>query len=345
MRILIELSHPAHIHFFKNTIIELKKRKNSIRLVVRNKDINKSLIKELKIKNVSFLGETDSLVKKLGSLVFSTMKVLKISLKFRPDIFIGWNAIYSGFVAKILRKPFILFEDNEYTWSQLVLRVPLATKVITTKIFPQNFGKKHIRYDSYEELAYLHPNWFKINDKILENYGINDRKLIILRLISWSSTHDYSHHGLKLNSKQKINLFIKKLIKYGNVLLSQEGFNPFIITKDNLIRIASNEFHDFLGMADLYIGEGGTTAAEAAILGVPAIYTSTLMRSYLKDISKRYGLIFFSIKVEEIFQKLEEILDNKKREHIFQEKRIKLLKEKEDITKIIISIIEKTYRK
>ena len=45
MRILFDLGHPAHVHYFKNLIKLLKKNGNQVLIVAREKDVTHSLLK------------------------------------------------------------------------------------------------------------------------------------------------------------------------------------------------------------------------------------------------------------------------------------------------------------
>lgn len=343
MKILIEINHPAHFHFLKHAIRIFQKKNYNLLIIVREKDIVRTLIKDFNIQNIYYFKKIDTFFKKVISILTITKDLFKIALKFKPDLFLGWNSIYSGVVSKILRKPFILFEDNEYNWSQLVFRIPFATLILTNSTFPQNFGKRHIYYNSYEELAYLHPNRFKINKELKKKYHIPEsKKLLVLRLIAWNSTHDHGHHGL-FRSKKDIILFIKKLKDYGIVLLSVEGNNPVLLLNDRFSRIDPNDFLDLLGLADIYIGEGGTIAAEAACLGTPAIYTSTLIRSYIEELSNKYNLIYISTSKNEVLKKTEEYLFNEEIKNSVKINWRKMINEKIDLTQLIIYIVDKYY--
>ena len=44
--------------------------------------------------------------------------------------------------------------------------------------------------------------------------------------------------------------------------------------------------------SELYIGEGGTMASEAAVLGIPSIFVNSLELGYLNELEKKYGLVF-----------------------------------------------------
>ena len=82
-------------------------------------------------------------------------------------------------------------------------------------------------------------------------------------------SHDIGHHGIQ----NKIE-FVKELEKYGRVLITSEGdMNPYL--EKYRIKVSPEKLHDLLYYATLYIGEGGTTASECAVLGTHAIHIST----------------------------------------------------------------------
>jgi predicted glycosyltransferase len=39
LRVLIDIGHPAHVHFFKNTIWNLEKKGHKVMVVSRDKDV------------------------------------------------------------------------------------------------------------------------------------------------------------------------------------------------------------------------------------------------------------------------------------------------------------------
>ena len=46
-----------------------------------------------------------------------------------------------------------------------------------------------------------------------------------------------------------------------------------------------------MAFCKLYVGEGGSMAAEAAILGTPAVYCNPLRCGYLLALERKYGLV------------------------------------------------------
>ena len=53
MKILIDIGHPAHVHFFKNIIIELEKIGYECFIISRNKNISLFLFSETE-KNIFY---------------------------------------------------------------------------------------------------------------------------------------------------------------------------------------------------------------------------------------------------------------------------------------------------
>ena len=45
MKILFDLGHPAHVHYFKNLIKLLEKNGNKVLIIAREKDVTQNLLK------------------------------------------------------------------------------------------------------------------------------------------------------------------------------------------------------------------------------------------------------------------------------------------------------------
>ena len=45
MRVLFDMGHPAHVHFFKNTIKNLKRDGHQVKITARNKEVTLALLK------------------------------------------------------------------------------------------------------------------------------------------------------------------------------------------------------------------------------------------------------------------------------------------------------------
>jgi len=125
-------------------------------------------------------------------------------------------------------------------------------------------------------MAYLHPKYFKPCAEIYKFLNIYPgEKYVVIRFVSWDATHDVGEIGLTNKNKKKL---INELIKHAKVIISSESSLPSDLKKYQ-IQIPAEKMHDVLNYADLYIGEGGTTASECACLGTPNILINSLLKS------------------------------------------------------------------
>ena len=69
-----------------------------------------------------------------------------------------------------------------------------------------DLGRKHIRYNGFHELAYLHPNRFKPDISVLDELKVKEgEKFVILRFVSWNATHDFGQAGLSFDQKKELD--------------------------------------------------------------------------------------------------------------------------------------------
>ncbi|HEC77313.1 MAG TPA: DUF354 domain-containing protein, partial [Thermoplasmatales archaeon] len=239
-------------------------------------------------------------------------------------------------VSAVLNKPFIIFEDTEHATVAQKICLPFTDAVVTPDCYMRDFGKKHVRFNGYYELAYLHPNYFKPDPSVLDDLGLRrDDNFIILRFVSWGATHDICQHGIK----NKMEL-VRKLDKYGRVLITSEGVLNTKLEKYK-IKISPEKLHDLLYYASLYIGEGGTMATESAVLGTHAIHISTTAKycGIFYDLNK-YDLMWISDAENGAIGKVVEILQKNNIKKEGKRKREKLLKDKIDVTAFMIKFME-----
>jgi predicted glycosyltransferase len=346
MKVLFNVDHPAKFHLFKNTMKILQEKGINVFLTVIDKEVTSDLVKDFADENnikYKIIGENlGSIFKKAMNVPKIEYELLKISKNFKPDIFVGGcGDLYISHVARLLKKPSFIFDTNESAKLQHALTVPFATKIFTPSCYEKNLGKKQIRYEGYHELAYLHPNYFTPNSKVLDelNLSKNDT-IIVLRLVAWNAIHDAGEKGI---SRENLNAYINKLEDFGRVLITSETKLDKTLKKYQVM-VKPENLHDLLYYSTLYIGEGATTASECAMLGTHAIYTSTTKRGYLNELEKQYSLVYNITNPKNMYikalNKSLELLENKNLKKEGIEKREKLLKYKIDVTKYIVDVME-----
>jgi len=342
MRIMIGIGHPKHVHFHKNVINSLIKAGHEVKIVAWKKEIALYLLDIYGFEYEEVGKNYKDLMKKAYGMLKSDFKALKLARKFKPDILVCGNP-YLAHVSKLIRKPHIIFLDTEHATLANWLTFPFSDVICTPFCYKGKINpKKHVRYNGYETLAYLHPNYFKPDPSVLDDLGLSkDDRFIILRFVSWRASHDIGEHGFELTDLRN---YIRELENYGKVFITSEsskrGFEDYKLT------VAPEKIHHVLYYATMYIGEGAAMASESAILGTPAIYVNTQRLGYLEEQEKRYGLVCNFNNPErgtaqkEALSKAVELLQDGNLKSRWQRKRERLLKDKIDVTKFVTEFIE-----
>jgi len=338
MRILIDIGHPAHVHYFRNFIKIMENKGHEFLIISRNKELEHYLLINYNIPFFDRGKGSKSVFIKLGYMLKADYLILKEALKFKPDLFLSFGSIYPAHVSFLLRKPHIAFDDTEHSTEQYKLYSPFTEVVLTPSCFNRDLGKKQIRFNGYMELCYLHPNYFKPDPSVLELLVVKkDEKYIIMRFVSWNASHDVGHSGLSLEIKRKA---VKELSKYAKVFISSEGKLPEDLKKYQ-IKIPPERMHDALYYASMYFGESGTMASESAILGTPAINiaTSALYIGVFADIAK-YDLMYVLPDENKVLKKVIEIMQSVSSKKQAIKKRNQLILDKIDVTAFMVWFIE-----
>jgi predicted glycosyltransferase len=337
MRFLFDMGHPGHVHLFKNIIFNLRKEGHDIKITARDKEVTHHLLTAYGLEYEDRGKIYHGIFNKAFGMVRIDLKLFSIAKKFRPDILIGVNNPYVAHVGAVLGKPVIIFNDTENVPMAGFITYPFVQVILTPMYFREHVNpEKHVKLQGFKEIAYLHPDYFCPDPHVLEELGLQpEEKFIVVRLVSWGATHDVGHHGIL----DKTGL-VKTLENYGRVLLSSEvnlppELNPY------RIRIPPEKLHDMLSYAALYIGEGATMATEAAVLGTPSIFVSSLAGRFgnFVELEETYDLLYSFKDGNAALAKAIEILKNNKSKENWMVKRDRMLKDKTDVTAFITWLI------
>ena len=339
MKILVGVAHPKHVHIFRNFIKVMEERGREVKIVAVGKDVAEHLLKRYGFSYILIGNNQPSLIRKGVSMIKRELLAFKIAKKFDPDILVGRAFPELAHVSVLLKKPFVVFEDTEIAKSVHKITIPFTDSVVTPLCYKGSFGEKHVRFNGYFELAYLHLNYFKPDPTVLDDLGLgkND-KFIVLRFVSWNASHDIGQHGIGPKMRAE---YISKLEQYGRVLINSEAKLEKELEKWKL-EVAPEKFHSLLSYAQLYIGEGGSTATEAAILGTPSIHVSSTAKycGNFEDLHKNYKLIYTFSDDGQALEKAIEILEDPDSKRKWRQRREKMLKEKIDVTAFMTDFIE-----
>lgn len=334
MKIFIDINHPAHVHYFKNLIKILKNKGYIILVSARNRYPVQELLEYYNIKYFNRGKGATTRIGKLIYMLFADLFLLIKAKKFNPDVFLCFGGVYLTHVAKLIGKPSIFLYDTDTARFNHNFYLPFATHILTPNVFKYNFGKKHIRFNSYMELCYLHQKYFKPNRDIFNLLGIAENTpYVILRFVSWNANHDFGHKGINNSNKIKV---VREFTKYAKVFISSEGTLPNEI-ENFRIKIPPHKMHDALAFAKLLYGESATMASESVVLGVPAIYLDNDGRCYTSDQENNYGLVFnFTESIEDQEASIQKGIQILKENKDYQLQREQLLNDKIDLTQYLV---------
>lgn len=342
MKILVNLGHPAHVHFYKNFIWEMEKRGHDIKITTECKDVTINLLNAYNLEYEYIGTKYKGMIKKGFGIIHKDYLLYKIAKKFKPDIITGILDTYGAHVGMLIKKPSIIFTDTEHAKLANMVTFPFVSVICTPSCFKKDLGPKQIRYNGYHELAYLHPDCFTPDLSVLDELGLKEgERFIIMRFVAWDASHDVGQKGISMEMRRR---FVSELEKYGRVLITSESelpaeFEPY------RVKVAPEKMHDLLYYAALYVGEGGTMASEAAVLGTPAVYTNTLRMGYTDEEEYKYGLLFnfpnYDESYEDIIKKTLELIAQDDLKVEWEKKKDHLLNDKIDVTKFMVETIER----
>ncbi|OHB61263.1 MAG: hypothetical protein A2Y12_06485 [Planctomycetes bacterium GWF2_42_9] len=335
MRVIVDISHPSQVHFFKNLILRFRKNKDKVLITARGKDVTLDLVKNLNLKYVCLSQQSGGMFSMLRELIRRYILMFIIVRRFKPDILIAETGVTIGLIGTLLRIPRIVEEDTEHAKLQRMLGLPFVSIIMTGLGYLGNHGKRERKFKGVWVQSYLNPEYFTPDATVLTDAGIEiEKPFIVMRMVSWSAAHDKGLHGY---SEEQYLDVVEKLSKYGRVIISAEGSLPVSMAKYKN-PIAPEKVHHLLAYAKLYIGEGATMAAEAAVLGTPAIFTNPLPLGYLQAMEREYQLVYNCIDFDAGVKIAEELLKAANLKNVWQQRRKKLLDESEDINEFMFKI-------
>jgi len=338
MNILIEIDHPAHVHFFKHAIGIWQQRGNKLLIVARDKDVTKSLLNEYGIPFVVGSVKHGSMLKEIKDLFAHVAVLVRMARQFKTDVFLSIGSTYAAWAATILKRPHIAFDDTEHARLEHALYRFFSKIICTPSCYEGSFGKKQYRYHGYHELAYLHPNRFTPNTAPLGEMGLSENDIYsVIRFVSWKAVHDIGHRGFSEEGKRRL---VRKLEQAGRVIITSESPLPGDLEPYRL-PISPTKIHDILAFGSLYIGEGATMASEAAMLGVPCIYVNPLSTGYLREQEHRYGLLHQIVHEEEAVDTAVKLVSDRGARNRLKSRRDRMMADKLDVTAWLVDFVER----
>jgi hypothetical protein len=290
MRVLFDIVHPAHVHFFKHMIRDLQARGHQTMIVAREKDVTSKLLDLYGLPHETVGRPQKSRAGQLGELVRRDLLLAKRALSFGADVIATRNP--AGVHAARLSGAVGIFDtdDGSAAGVHFLAARPFAHWLTSPDCLSERWGRRHVPYAGYKQGAYLHPDHFTPDPKVLDEVGLGPRDpFFVVRFVAMDASHDGGEAGMPLAVKQAV---LDRLQARGRVFLSCEGGRVPAPWSHLTYKLAPHRLHDLLAFATLVVGDSQTMAAEAAVVGTPALRSSTFAGriAYLEELEHRYGL-------------------------------------------------------
>jgi uncharacterized protein len=292
MRALFDIVHPSQVHFYRHLHAGLQADGHATLVVGRDKEVTLDLLNAFGIEHETFgRAGSKSVLGRAGELLARDAYLVRRALRFRPDVVLTRNP--AGVHAARLTGAQVVWDTNDGRAAGPLfhLGAPLANVITSPSWLSEDYGPRHRRYRGPKELAYLHPNWFEPGPNIRQALGVpSEAPLFVLRFVAHDAIHDVHTSGLSEPQKREL---VERLADLGTVVISSEG--PLSAELEPYrYRIGATRIHDVLAAADLFIGDSGSMAAEAGVLGTPSLRLSAWVgpvRGYLGRMEQDYGLV------------------------------------------------------
>lgn len=265
-------------------------------------------------------------------MLANTVKALRYTAKEDIDLWVTKFGA-GNIAARLMRRKSFSFNDDDVDLVPLIALTSyrFANRVLVTDVTRmEGYEAKAVRYPSFHELFYLHPNRFSPDPGIRGELGITQgERFGIVRLSALTAHHDRGVRGIA-------GTFLTELIaRYEpDIRIFISGEKPLAPDLEpHRVPIRPERMHHALAAADFFLGDSQTMTAEAAVLGTPAFRINDFVGriSYLAEL-ERYGLAFGFRPGEEsqLLEKLEAIINDAEAEQQFSLRRQQMLGDKID---------------
>jgi hypothetical protein len=332
MNVFVNISHPAHMHFFKNAMRTLSQRGHRVLVGARIKEFTLQLLNEAHFEYKTLTEKGTGPLGLIKELIEQQIKISAIIRKTPVDLMLQISGIFNAPVGRCYGIPTLAFSDTENDrWANLI-SFSLSKYVISPTCFSHDAGgswANQIHYPGYHELAYLSPRYAPQVRR--------PRNRFLVRFVGWGAGHDIGEKSLSVESKIEL---VKILSRSGSVHISSEAPLPDALAPF-AFKMHPSEVHEFMATCKMIVGESATMASEAACLGIPAIFISNTGRGYTTEQDTRYDMVrhYRLDQWADVVQTAAQWAERDLYEE-WQDKRRKMLSDKIDVTSWLVDLVE-----
>lgn len=336
MRVLIDMAHPGHVHFFRHAIAELQQRGHQVLVSAQPKELTIDLLRGFGIPHEVVASPQLPPLLRPFKVAGRDLKLVRLGRHFRPDVVTAIAGAWAAQAAFLLRRPAVVWDDTEHhKWGHRAAW-PFASAIYSPDCYTLPKVQKQVFYAGTHDLAYLAPKYFKPDPQVVRDVGLDpNERYCIVRLVSWQAVHDIGQHGF---SERQMVSFMQALEPHARPLITSEKPLPAELQKYQL-RIPPHLVHHVMAFAQLCVGEGGTMATESAALGTPAVLVNTLPAGVFDEF-KKHGLLTQTADTDDALRLCLEVLKDPASKARAEQRRDAYLADRVDVTQLIVDTLE-----
>ncbi|MBZ0308634.1 MAG: DUF354 domain-containing protein, partial [Anaerolineae bacterium] len=153
MQIAVDLSHPAHFHFFKNAIEIWKRQGHDVLILAREKDLTLPLLEETGWPYHCLSHARQGKHGLAVELLEHGSKAWRLLRTHHSQVVVAVSGAFIAYAARLLGIPLLVYYDTEHAKIANKISYPLAARIFTPRAYQGYLGAKHERYNGYQELA------------------------------------------------------------------------------------------------------------------------------------------------------------------------------------------------
>jgi uncharacterized protein len=336
MKILIDVSHPAHVNLYKNfiTILDNEGIECFVSVLDRGKVV-RIAERELRGKRLFITGKHKG---NLWSIIFEAnilkfIKLVLLIIKEKPTVGFGTGYILGGAMSLFNKRSYQFDDDPERTWV-VFLEKHLSTQVFFPPIVNAIKDRKITVFHALKEWSYLSPKYFIPNSDALNEFDLEAKEYIFIREVSSGSVNYMGQaEGLILSVANKIPSNYKVILSLENKSLIAKYPSHWIVLNEPV-----NDIHSLIFYSKVLVSSGDSMAREGAMLGVPSIYCGFRTMKANK-IMQEHNMLFH-VEIDEVPIAIRNYFDNVEFESNQINFREKLKNEWVDIPEMMYNLIK-----
>ena len=245
MKILIDINHPAHVHYFRNFIKVMESKGHQFCVINRDSKMINQLLDIYGIEHTirNKRPEKKGTIASLMNLIRMILWCIRKSLAFHPDMYMGFASSACAVTSRLFGKPSVLIDDTEHNAMNHKIYMPTCSAVLTPFYFKKDLGnkEKQIRFNAYVEQLYLHSAYYHKKEDVLEELNVKPKEYVLIRYIAYDAHHDLKAHPLSEEAKKEI---VKETEKHYRVFVSLEKGVKDPFYDKYALKISPEKMHD-----------------------------------------------------------------------------------------------------